>query len=131
MAFVRWSGIRPLLEALGRHCRVGKPLRLVTTTYTNSTELRALQALAELGAEIRVSYDTASTRLQAKAWLFHRDSGFATAYIGSSNLTHLAMVSGLEWNVRLSGARNPDCRRQDGGGLRLVLGEPRLRAIRR
>ena len=61
-----------------------------------------------MGAEIRVSYDTQATRLHAKAWLFHRSSGFSTAYIGSSNLTHSAQVSGKEWNVRFSGARNPD-----------------------
>ncbi len=97
-----------MLDALRRHCRDGKKLRLVTTTYTNSTELRALDELAALGAEIKVSYDTASTRLHAKAWLFHRRSGYSTAYIGSSNLTHSAMVTGLEWNVRVSGVRNPD-----------------------
>jgi superfamily II DNA or RNA helicase/HKD family nuclease len=108
MAFVRWSGIRPLFEPLRRHCSEGKPLRIVTTTYTNSTELHALEELASLGACIKVSYDTASTRLHAKAWLFHRKSGYSTAYIGSSNLTHSAMVTGLEWNVRLSGVRNPD-----------------------
>ena len=108
MAFVRWSGIRPLVDPLRRHCRDGKSLRVVTTTYTNSTELRALDELAALGAEIKVSYDTASTRLHAKAWLFHRKSGYSTAYIGSSNLTHSAMVTGLEWNVRVSGVRNPD-----------------------
>jgi superfamily II DNA or RNA helicase/HKD family nuclease len=108
MAFVRWSGIRPLLGALGRHCRDGKSLRVVTTTYTNSTELHALEELVALGADIKVSYDTASTRLHAKAWLFHRKSGYSTAYIGSSNLTHSAMVTGLEWNVRVSGVRNPD-----------------------
>jgi superfamily II DNA or RNA helicase/HKD family nuclease len=108
MAFVRWSGIRPLLDALRRHCHDRKPLRLVTTTYTNSTELRALDELAKLGAHVKVSYDLASTRLHAKAWLFHRNSGFSTAYIGSSNLTHSAMVTGLEWNVRVSGVRNPD-----------------------
>jgi superfamily II DNA or RNA helicase/HKD family nuclease len=108
MAFVRLSGINPMLDALRRHCREGKRLRLVTTTYTNSTELRALDELARLGAEIKVSYDTASTRLHAKAWLFHRRSGYSTAYIGSSNLTHSAMVTGLEWNVRVSGMRNPD-----------------------
>ena len=81
---------------------------MLTTTYTGSTEARALDALRELGADVRVSYDTSTTRLHAKAWLFHRRSGFSTAYIGSSNLTHSAQVSGLEWNVRVSGARNPD-----------------------
>jgi len=108
MAFVRWSGIRPMLDVLKRHCAEGRSVRLVTTTYTNSTELRALGELTNLGADVRVSYDTTSTRLHAKAWLFHRASGYSTAYIGSSNLTHSAQVTGLEWNVRVSGVRNPD-----------------------
>jgi superfamily II DNA or RNA helicase len=108
MAFVRWSGLRPLIESLGRHCSAGKPLRVLTTTYTNSTEQRALDELKRLGAEVKVSYDTSSTRLHAKAWMFNRDSGYSTAYIGSSNLTHSAQVLGLEWNVRVSAARNRD-----------------------
>lgn len=108
MAFIRYSGIDPLLESLRRHRSDGRKLRVLTTTYTGSTEARALDALGGLGADIRVSYDTSSTRLHAKAWLFHRKSGFSTAYIGSSNLTHSAQISGLEWNVRVSGARNPD-----------------------
>ncbi|CAA9251454.1 MAG: Helicase, C-terminal:Type III restriction enzyme, res subunit:DEAD/DEAH box helicase, N-terminal [uncultured Acidimicrobiales bacterium] len=108
MAFIRFSGIRALGEALRRHCRAGKALRVLTTTYTNSTEQRALDALQDLGADVRVSYDTSSTRLHAKAWIFHRGSGYSTAYVGSSNLTHMAQVTGLEWNVRISGARNPD-----------------------
>lgn len=108
MAFVRQTGIRPLLDLLRRHCESGRRLRVLTTTYTGSTELAALEALHAIGAEIRVSYDTSGTRLHAKAWLFHRASGYSTAYIGSSNLTHSAQVTGLEWNVRLAGARNPD-----------------------
>lgn len=108
MAFVRWSGVRPMADALRRHCEAGKPLRVLTTTYTNSTEQRALDELERLGAQIKVSYDTSSTRLHAKAWIFHRESGYSTAYIGSSNLTHSAQVLGLEWNVRVSAARNPD-----------------------
>jgi superfamily II DNA or RNA helicase/HKD family nuclease len=108
MAFIRRSGIAPLVDGLRRHCDAGRTLRLLTTTYTGSTEPRALDMLRDLGAEIRVSYDTSSTRLHAKAWLFHRTSGFSTAYIGSSNLTHSAQVTGLEWNVRVSGARNPE-----------------------
>lgn len=108
MAFVRQTGIRPLVDLLRRHTEAGRDLRLLTTTYTGSTELSALEVLRKAGAQIRVSYDTSSTRLHAKAWLFHRASGFSTAFIGSSNLTHSAQVSGLEWNVRVSGARNPD-----------------------
>ncbi|MGV0602611.1 phospholipase D-like domain-containing protein, partial [Mycolicibacterium pulveris] len=108
MAFVRRSGINPLLSSLRRHCERGRRLRLLTTIYTGSTERAALDQLRNLGAEISVSYDVTSTRLHAKAWIFHRRSGFSTAYVGSSNLTHSAQHTGLEWNVRVSSARNPD-----------------------
>jgi superfamily II DNA or RNA helicase/HKD family nuclease len=107
MAFVRWTGVRDLLEPLARHCDNGRTLRVLTTVYTGSTETRALEALEALGAEVRVSYDTDSTRLHAKAWLFERRSGFSTAYIGSSNLTYSAQSTGLEWNIRVAEARNP------------------------
>ncbi len=106
MAFVRYTGIRPLLPFIERHCANGRRFRLLTTTYTQSTEARALDALAALGVEIRVSYELGSTRLHAKSWLFQRDHGLSTAFVGSSNLTHSAQFTGLEWNVRLAEARN-------------------------
>jgi superfamily II DNA or RNA helicase len=106
MAFIRLTGINPLKAALKRHVGDGKPLRVLTTAFTGTTEAAAIEWLLQLGAQVRVSYDTTSTRLHAKAWLFHRDSGYSTAYVGSSNLTHAAQVTGLEWNVRASAARN-------------------------
>jgi superfamily II DNA or RNA helicase len=114
MAFVRYSGIRKFLEEFKRFlAKPGNPrIRLLTTTYTNSTELKALKMLQDLGVEVRVSYDVGMTRLHAKAWLFHRRSGASTAYIGSSNLTHSAQDTGLEWNVRVSALRNPDVTRK-------------------
>lgn len=108
MAFIRRSGINPLIASLRRHRDNDKKLRILTTIYTGSTEQAALQQLTDLGAEVRISYDVSTTRLHAKAWIFHRRSGFSTAYVGSSNLTHSAQVTGLEWNVRASAARNPD-----------------------
>ncbi len=108
MAFIRRSGIVPLLDAVRRHSSRGRPLRVLTTTYTGSTERAALDLLRDAGADVRISYDLTGTRLHAKAWLFHRRSGFSTAYVGSSNLTHSAQVTGLEWNVRVSAARNRD-----------------------
>jgi superfamily II DNA or RNA helicase len=107
VAFVRWAGIRILLDPLRRLADAGVPLRVITTTYLGSTERRALDELRALGAEVKVSYDTRSTRLHAKAWLLHRDSGYSTAFIGSSNLSRSALLDGLEWNVRLAEAHAP------------------------
>lgn len=108
MAFIRMTGVQPLLKTLQEFILRGGELRVLTTIYTGSTQRLALDQLAEIGAQIKVSYDRSTTRLHAKSWLFDRCSGFSTAYIGSSNLTYSAQLSGLEWNVRVSGARNPD-----------------------
>ena len=107
-AFVRWNGLRVMRPALEAHRDAGRPLRVITTVYTGSTERKALDWLTSIGAEVKVSYDTRTTRLHAKAWLFERLSGYSTAFIGSSNLTHSAMLDGVEWNVRLAQASTPD-----------------------
>jgi hypothetical protein len=73
MAFIRRSGIRPMMAALKKHCDADRSLRVLTTTYTGSTEERALDELHQTGAEVFVSYDLTTTRLHAKAWLFHRE----------------------------------------------------------
>lgn len=107
-AFVRWHGLRVMEEKIRGHCRAGRPLRVITTVYTGSTERKALDWLVSLGAQVKVSYDTQSTRLHAKAWMFRRATGYSTAYIGSSNLSKSAMIDGVEWNVRLSQVTSPD-----------------------
>jgi HKD family nuclease len=69
----------------------GGRVRVLTTTYTGASDANALAALARWGAEVRISFDNRRTRLHAKAWIFHRDTGATTAYIGSSNLSQAAM----------------------------------------
>lgn len=107
VSFVKWTGIRVLKPELERFAaqHPGK-LRVLTTTYMGATEAEALDALEALGATVKVSYDTRQTRLHAKAWLFHRESNFSTAIIGSSNLSYAALHDGCEWNVRLSRVDN-------------------------
>ncbi|MFC5952133.1 DUF3427 domain-containing protein [Pseudonocardia lutea] len=102
-AFIRWHGLRVLGDELARLRERGIPFRVITTTYMGATEQRAIDELVRrYGAEVKISYASASTRLHAKAWLFRRHSGFDTAFVGSSNLSRSALVDGLEWNVRLS-----------------------------
>ncbi len=101
-AFIKWHGLRTLEEQLDTYIRSGRKLRIITTTYVGATERKAIDRLLEMGADLKVSYQTDHTRLHAKAWLFHRDSGFSTAFIGSSNLSKSALLDGVEWNVRLS-----------------------------
>lgn len=106
-AFVIWSGVRVLREQLADLIQRGGRVRVVTTTYMSATEPRALEALAEIGAEIRIAYDARTTKLHAKSWLLERPHGLTTTFIGSSNLSYTALHEGLEWNVRLSAADAP------------------------
>lgn len=108
-AFIRWAGLRVLEGPLTELRQRGIPLRVITTTYIGATERRALNELVvRFGAEVRISYETQSTRLHAKAWLLRRSSGFDTAFVGSSNLSRAALLDGVEWNVRLSGVATPE-----------------------
>ncbi|WP_284974267.1 DEAD/DEAH box helicase [Arthrobacter sp. efr-133-TYG-104] len=108
-AFVRWTGLRLLEPALEQLNQRGVKFRVITTTYMGATERRAIDELVRrYGAEVKISYETLATRLHAKAWLFRRETGFDTAYVGSSNLSQAALLDGLEWNVRLSSIATPE-----------------------
>ncbi|MGW1592882.1 DUF3427 domain-containing protein [Streptomyces sp. NPDC002343] len=107
-AFVKWYGIRVLEDALRAARDRNVEIRVITTTYMGATDRHALDRLVrDFGATVKINYETRSTRLHAKAWLFRRKTGFDTAYVGSSNLSKAALLDGLEWNVRLSSVTTP------------------------
>ncbi|MEU5780382.1 DUF3427 domain-containing protein [Micromonospora lupini] len=106
-AFIKWYGLRIVEPAIRELIARGGKVRVITTTYLGATDQRAIDRLKELGAEVKVSYETRTTRLHAKAWLFRRSNGTTTAYVGSSNLSKTALVDGVEWNVRISNMEQP------------------------
>lgn len=109
MSFITVSGLRKIRDILQSITATGGAgqsrtrLRVLTTTYIGATEAQALDELARLpGCEVRVSLDGRRTRLHAKAWIFERDSGFGTVYVGSANLTQAALAGGLEWTAKFT-----------------------------
>ena len=109
VSFLKVSGVRILLDDLKKFCsRKGTRLRIITTTYCGATQAKAIEQLAALpNTEIRISYNTDIERLHAKSYIFVRNSGMNTAYIGSSNLSKSAQTEGLEWNMRVTSVENP------------------------
>lgn len=106
-SFIKWSGIRIIKDELTHFTEKGKVFRVITTVYMGASDQKAIDFLKHIGAQVKVSFDTRRTRLHAKAWNFHRKTGYTTAYIGSSNLSASAQTDGLEWNVRLSALETP------------------------
>jgi superfamily II DNA or RNA helicase/SAM-dependent methyltransferase len=114
VAFIKTTGLRLLLQdlqvALGQgeeHTRSAARVRILTSDYLDVTDpdaLRLLMLLKENGAEVRI-FETAGASFHLKAYLFAHVSADGqlkgTGFIGSSNISRMALTDGLEWNYRI------------------------------
>ncbi len=103
-AFVQHTGVKLLRLDLEDALRRGVHVRVLTGDYLAITAPEALRALLEL-AERFTTMQAAVYRCEgrrsfhAKAYIFSSGDE-AVAYVGSSNLSHMALTSGVEWNLR-------------------------------
>lgn len=102
VAFIQRSGVellRPyLIDMLQRHGNV----RILTGDYLQVTDPDALAELLDLDGPLQLRvFQATAVSFHPKAYLFQQDDQHGTAFVGSSNLSHSALRSGIEWNYRV------------------------------
>jgi len=103
-AFLQTRGVALLREDLEDALRRGVQVRVLTGDYLGITAPEALRTLLELTDEhptltARVVHCEGRRTFHAKAYIFTAGAETA-AYVGSSNLSHVALTTGIEWNLR-------------------------------
>lgn len=101
VAFINFSGLQLLLDPIQEAETKGIKGRIITSTYLNFTDAKALERLKEFSnIELKVFVTDKEIGFHTKAYIFEYKDHFKVI-IGSSNITQSALKSNIEWNVKI------------------------------
>lgn len=101
VAFINFSGVQLLLDVLSKLENKNIKGKILTSTYLNFTQVKALEKLKEFSnIELKI-YDSNSTNIgfHSKSYIFEFED-FYEVIVGSSNITSSAFKTNIEWNVK-------------------------------
>ena len=101
VAFINFSGLQLLLDSFRILEQKGVKGKILTSTYLNFTQVKALEKVNEFkNIELKI-YDSNSSNIgfHSKSYIFQLKDEYKVI-IGSSNITASAFKSNIEWNVK-------------------------------
>jgi superfamily II DNA or RNA helicase/HKD family nuclease len=101
VAFINFSGLQLLLDPLKEAEQKGIKGKIITSTYLNFTDAKALQKIKEFqNVDLKVFVTDKEIGFHTKAYIFEYQDSYKVI-IGSSNITQSALKSNIEWNVEI------------------------------
>ena len=101
VAFINFSGIQLLLDSFEILEKRNIKGKILTSTYLNFTQIKALEKIKEFkNIELKI-YDSNISNIgfHSKSYIFEFKDNYKVL-IGSSNITASAFKSNIEWNVK-------------------------------
>ncbi|MGG7077273.1 DEAD/DEAH box helicase [Clostridium sardiniense] len=106
VAFINFSGLQLLLDSFKEAYEKGVEGKIITSTYLNFTEPKALKKLREFkNIDLNIFIATQELGFHTKAYIFENKENYKII-IGSSNITNRALKSNVEWNVMVISKRD-------------------------
>ena len=101
VAFINFSGIQLLLDSFKKLEEKNIKGKILTSTYLNFTQIKALEKIKKFkNIELKI-YDCEVSNIgfHSKSYIFEFKDDYKIL-IGSSNITSSAFKSNIEWNVK-------------------------------
>lgn len=110
VSFIQESGFYQIRDLLNEATRRNITVRIITSTYLSITNPTALSLLFYTEDNIKTYiYSGSAPSFHPKAYFFNGKEGEdSKLYIGSSNLSKVALTNGIEWNYRIDGSTDKD-----------------------